>query len=365
MSDSFNYHLDYVKKDLEKIIKIDDYSLEDNKIVYKDEKIDYLSRVSMLFQIINSCSFEPDALCDCRDFIEYTNILYTLDKINLYLFNNNNSIFELKEQNVLYTDQTNIFDYSSIDTFKQDNFQSKFVLEKKVEVVDFQNEKNIDFIALIYFHFIFKNNYSNLTSYFIASFLKQIIKYKDNNLIIYDIPVIYDLTENEFPFYFSLFFMKKLYQFNFITVPIHCYFASSSNDQSKRTIKNYHTENNTLDIQNIENIFNLKENIKILCKNDFQLLSDFFLLYPSLKKNYKIYLLKPKTKYYIIYQNLLTNKLHSFKLSSMNSSESYLVINIQNFRIFYFDKRINYVIEIVSSIILLILLILYFSLEKK
>ena len=83
--------------------------------------LDYTNILLKLFDIDKHVS-EPEASCDCKDILDYSNMFYILYNINSYVLNKKDPII----QNVLFTDQKDVFDYM-FESFKTENFESKYI----------------------------------------------------------------------------------------------------------------------------------------------------------------------------------------------------------------------------------------------
>lgn len=335
------------------ILQVENFTFDgkEQTITYPPKSnVNYTTRLLKVFGMHGGvCSFEPDAFCDCRDVLQYANLLYILDEINMYLLTNPN-IFPLITQKVILTDQSNISDYCSVQLFKEDNpFNNKFILEKEIQMVDFQNEDVIDFLATIYCDVLQKYDFfENLTSYFIASFLKQIIKFSsDDILLLYDIPVIADLVENEIPTYFTLFFVKQLYQYQFLSIPVECEVIKKNNktiliSKPSLSLDKYQTDDNQKDTKNND----------LIDVMDLQILPEKIVLQlqqknPFISETFDFLQIRSNKNYILIYQDMTNkNKLHSLSIQKQNS-ERYVMINIKKLRILKFDQTSNFIFHLI------------------
>jgi len=343
---------------LNSILQVENFTFDGNEqtITYPpNSNVNYTTRLLKVFGMHGGvCSFEPDAFCDCRDALQYANVLYILDEINIYLLTNPN-IFPLITQKVILTDQANISDYCSMELFKEDNpFSDKFILEKEIQMVDFQNEDVIDFLATIYCDVLQKYNFfENLTSYFIASFLKQIIKFSsDNILLLYNIPVIADLVDNEIPPYFTLFFVKQLYQYQFLTIPVECELMKKTKtiviSKPSFSSDKYQTddENNTNSNDLIDEMY-------------LQILPETIVLQlqqknPFISETFDFLQLRPNKNYILIYEDMMNNnKMHSLSIQQQNN-ERYVMINIKKLRIVKFDQTSNFIFHFILYFLIFI-----------
>ena len=110
---------------------------------------------------------------------------------------------------------------------------------------------------------------------------------------------------------------------------------------------------------NPERKLNIISQIQIICKKDLLILQNYFQNYPNIEKKYKIFPILPHTKYILLYQDLIHNNLKSLALKSNSVEINYLIVNLQNFRIFKFDKLSYITKEMIIAIILFSLIIIF------
>jgi len=339
---------------LKNIIAPESFTFINNEIKYSSNDLDYINILLKIFDIDKTCSFEPEADCDCKDILDYSNMFYILYHINKYVLDKKDPIM----QKVLFTDQKNVFDYMSLESFKTENFESKYILQKEFEMISLQDEDNLNMLTTTYLYFLNKSNYLLHTSKNeLLSFLNNIIHFFDNTLILSDLPIIENITDDIIlPVYFSIYIMKQMHLSGFISFKNHCL------PQNKLFVDKtlpifYEMETPKINV-GPERQFNIISEIQILCKKDLLLLQKYFETYPEIEKKYKVFPILPHTKYILLYQDLIKNKMKSLQLKSNSIEINYLIVNLQNFRIFKFDKLSYITKEIIFSLILITLVII-------
>lgn len=342
-------------EELENIIEPQSFTFINNEIKYSSNNLDYTNILLKLFDIDKTCSFEPDASCDCKDILEYSNMFYILYNINSYVLNKKDPII----QNVLFTDQKDVFDYMSLESFKTENFESKYILEKEFEMIDLQNYQNLNMLANTYLYFLNQSNYLlPFSKNEVLSFLNNIIHFFDNTLILSDLPIIENITDDIIlPVQFSIYIMKQMHLAGFISFTNHC-LPENKFFVDKTLPISYEMETPIVNLSP-ERQFNIISEIKIVCKKDLLLLQKYFQNYPDIEKKYKVFPILPHTKYILLYQDMIQNKTKSLELKSNSVEINYLIVNLQNFRIFKFDKLSYFNKEIIFAMILFTLIIIF------
>lgn len=341
--------------ELENIIKPESFTFINNEIKYSLNDLDYTNILLKIFDIDKTCSFQPEAYCDCKDILDYSNMFYILYHINKYVLNKKDTMM----QKVLLTDQKNVFDYMSLESFNMDNFESKYILEKEFEMIDLKDEENLKMLSITYLYFLNKSNYLlHISKNQLLSFLNYIINFFENTLILSDLPIIVNITDDIIlPVYFSIYIMKQMHLSGYISFTNHClpenkFFVEKSSPMF------YEIELPIINV-NPERKLNIISQIQIICKKDLLILQNYFQNYPNIEKKYKIFPILPHTKYILLYQDLIQNKMKSLELKSNSVEINYLIVNLQNFRIFKFDKLSYITKEMIIAIILFSLIIIF------
>lgn len=362
-------NLNELKIEVEKKVRVDNFKFNvqqnemETSLTYPPSTINYIPILLQIFEVQEKCSFETKAnKCDCKDILEYAKMMHIIIQINNFLFQNSDYM-TLQEQNVLVVESSDILYSCSVEQYKSNfPFEKIYHEEKNVQFVDLKNKTNIDILSTIYFDILSDHAYlPNLTSYFISSFLEQIVKYNSDTLLLYELSL--ELPESAtISHYFSIFFMKQLYLYYFIF-----------NDNSCTVMENEYIESElssskTTKFQVEENIM-MFHGLKILSQDQMMIMNQYFNMFPDRKENYMIEAVLPGYSYEIIAENKKTLFMETIQGQNKGRESFFIIMNNDDITLTSFElnrlKSKNLWKKIVLLVLMIILFLLYLYLIKQ